>query len=101
MRPIDRPLAAWLLFASAAVFAQGSSVTGDPNAMPQGPGGTSRADPQADQQAAYERAKADCRKVQPGSQLRRDCMKRSEKDYDRDQRDRPQINPVKPALTPQ
>ncbi|MED5622122.1 hypothetical protein [Ideonella sp. BN130291] len=88
-----------LALAMPAAWAQTGTASNDPNAMPQGPVGTARADRQSDQQAAYERARADCRK-EP-RRTRRNCIVEAQKDYDREQTGGPALNLSRPALTPQ
>jgi hypothetical protein len=88
-----------LVLAAPAALAQAGTASNDPNAMPQGPMGTARADRQSDQQAAYERARADCRK-EP-RRTRRDCMVEAQKDYDREQTGGPALNLPRPVFTPQ
>lgn len=87
------------LVAASAAWAQAGGQGYDPNAMPQGPVGTVRADTQGDAQAAYERARADCRGVD--RRKRRDCLDRAQQQYDREQRQKPAPHLSRPALTPQ
>ena len=72
MRPIAARLLCLVLTLPAAALAQTRDATGDLNAMPQGRTGKATGDPQADAQAAYREAQAQCRKASPKE--RGDCV---------------------------
>ncbi len=75
--------AALFLGASGSATSQGpgGDVGTAPSAAPKTPG---KADAQHDAEAAFERAKAECRGADKGE--RRDCVKRAQRDYDKTQR---------------
>ena len=72
------------LLASSALAATpgaGGDVSAPPSAAPKSPG---KADSQQDAEAAFARAKADCRRVEKDA--RRDCVSSAQRDYDKTQR---------------
>jgi hypothetical protein len=75
--------ALWLACAGASATSQapGGDVSTAPSAAPKTP---AKADTQQDAEAAFERARAECRRVDKSE--RRDCMRRSQGDYDKTQR---------------
>ena len=86
-------------FAVPAAQAQSDMFNKDPNAIPQGPAGTSRADPHSGAQSAYEQARADCRKVK--GKAKQDCVAQAQRNYDREQREKQTMDSVsKKAATP-
>ena len=74
--------ALWLAASGAwAAEGPGGDVSTPPSAAPKTPG---KADSQHDAEAAFERAKAECRRVEKSS--KRDCVRRAQGDYDKTQR---------------
>jgi hypothetical protein len=76
--------ALWLACAGASAMSQvpGGDVSTAPSAAPRSP--ARAADTQQDAEAAFERARAECRRVDRGA--RRDCVRRAQGDYDKTQR---------------
>ena len=76
--------ALWLACAGAWATSQtpGGDVGTAPSAAPKSP--VKAADTQQDAEAAFERARAECRRVDKGE--RRDCVRRAQGDYDKTQR---------------
>jgi len=86
--------ALWLAasVAWAAADAPGGDLGTPPSAAPKMPG---RADTQQDAEAAFERARAECRRVEKGA--KRDCVRSAQRDYDKTQRlVKPPRRPVPP-----
>jgi len=65
----------------AAAEGPGGDVNAPPSAAPKTPG---KADSQQDAEAAFERARAECRRVDKKG--RRDCVRLAQREYDKTQR---------------
>lgn len=96
MRVLTISVLSLSLLAPLLAGAQGS-ITPDPNAMPQGRTGQTRAaDPQLNAEAAYREAQARCRGVTPARQ-KQDCVRQAMAQYDHAPRRRTPSVTVRPA----
>lgn len=70
-----------LMAVGSGVFAASTTPGADINALPAGPKSAATGDSQRDAEAAYEQARAECRRV--ARDERRECIVRVQRDYDK------------------
>jgi len=86
-RAVSLAVVAALAAAAAGVFSASTTPGGDINALPSGPKSTATRDSRQDAEAAYQQARAECRRV-PRDE-RRDCIAQAQRDFDKTLRQPP------------
>lgn len=81
--------------AAAGVFSASTTPGGDINALPSGPKSTAARNTQQDAEAAYQQARAECRRVTRDE--RRECIVQAQRDFDKTLRQPPRAPRRTPA----